>query len=56
MAVEGFGADFQFMLWDTDKVKYIYGLVNVAAFLANAMVEAIYDDTCDELNWQQVAG
>ena len=44
------------MLWDTHKEKYKYGLVNVAAFLSNVMVEAIYDDICDELNWQHVAG
>jgi hypothetical protein len=34
----------------------MYGLVNLAAFLANAMVESIQYDTCDELNWQAVAG
>jgi len=56
MGNDGFGADFKFMLWDADKEKYRYGLVNLAAFLANCMVEAISDDTCDELNWQQVAG
>jgi len=41
MGVLGFGADFQFLLWEGDVDKYHYGLVNVAAFLANAMVEAI---------------
>ena len=58
MKNSGFGAlsDFEFFLWDTDSIKFRYGLVNVAAFLANGMVEAIGDDTCDELNWQQVAG
>jgi len=56
MANEDFDANLNFKLWDRDKSKYRLGLVNVAAFLANAMVEAIYDDTCDELNWQQVAG
>ncbi|KAL3811666.1 hypothetical protein ACHAXA_002760 [Cyclostephanos tholiformis] len=56
MSVDGFGADFQFMLWDTDREKYLLGLVNLSAFLANCMVEAVQDDTCDELNWQQVAG
>ena len=56
MANDGFGADFKFMLWDGDIDKFRYGLVNVAAFLAQATVEAIYEDTCDELNWQQVAG
>lgn len=59
MGVDGFGGDdipHRFLLWDTDPVHYRYGLANVAAFLAQAAVEAIYDDTCDELNWQQVAG
>lgn len=56
MAVEGFGADFRFFLWDGDAVRYKYGLVNVAAFLAQATAEAVRDDACDELNWQQVAG
>lgn len=56
MANDGFGADFKFMLWDLENEKYRYGLVNLAAFLANVQVEAINDDTCDELNWQQVAG
>ena len=37
-------------------MKFRYGLVNLAAFLANGMVDGIKDDTCDELNWQQVAG
>ena len=44
------------LLFDQDIDKYIYGIVNLAAFLANAMVESIHDDTCDELNWQAVAG
>jgi len=56
MANDGFGADFKFMLWDRDRDKFRLGLVNVAAFLAQATVEAIHEDTCDELNWQQVAG
>mmetsp|Transcript_33875 Transcript_33875/g.64476 ORF Transcript_33875/g.64476 Transcript_33875/m.64476 type:complete len:284 (-) Transcript_33875:432-1283(-) len=56
MGVDGFGADFRFSLWDTDRVMFKYGLVNVAAFLSQAMEEAVGDDTCDELNWQEVAG
>jgi len=57
MANQGFGDDnFKFWLWDSDPSKFRIGLVNLAAFLANAMTEAIRDDTCDELNWQQVAG
>jgi len=52
----GFGADFKFMLWEGDAEKYIHGLVNLAAFLANAMVESIEYDSCDELNWQNIDG
>jgi len=48
--------DLKFILYDEDEFLYIYGLVNLAAFLSNAMVEAIKYDTCDELNKQQVAG
>jgi len=56
MGVDGFGADFKFELWEGIRDKYHYGLVNLAAFLANSMVESIEADTCDELNWQQVSG
>eukprot|EP00571_Detonula_confervacea_P000915 CAMPEP_0172329518 /NCGR_PEP_ID=MMETSP1058-20130122/60926_1 /TAXON_ID=83371 /ORGANISM="Detonula confervacea, Strain CCMP 353" /LENGTH=540 /DNA_ID=CAMNT_0013046697 /DNA_START=554 /DNA_END=2176 /DNA_ORIENTATION=- len=60
MGVDGFGADFKFMLWEGAgeqwNEEWMYGLVNLAAFLANCMVEAIEDDTCDELNWQEFEG
>ena len=58
MAVQGCcrDDDLKFILYDEDEFRYIYGLVNLAAFLANAMVEAIQFDSCDELNSQQVAG
>lgn len=56
MAVQGFGADFRFLLYEGNPFRYQAGLVNLAAFLANAMVETIQSDSCDELNWQQVAG
>ena len=56
MGIDGFGADFQFFLGEGDTAQYIYGLVNTAAFLANAMVESIQFDSCDENNWQEVAG
>ncbi len=47
MGKDGFGADFQFFLFDGTR-DYHYGLVNTAAFLANAMVESISADSCDE--------
>ena len=54
---QGFGdTDFQFLLYEGNPSKYHYGLVNLAAFLAQAMVESIQYDACDELNWQEVAG
>ena len=55
MGVDGFGADFKFNLWEGGP-KFHYGLVNLAAFLANCMVESIEADTCDELNWQHESG
>ena len=48
--------EYPFYLQNTNPDTYIYGLINVAAFLANAMTESIQYDTCDELNNQQVAG
>ena len=33
-----------------------YGLVNIAAFLADGVVKAIHDDTCDELSRETVLG
>ncbi|KAL7539291.1 hypothetical protein ACHAXR_009152 [Thalassiosira sp. AJA248-18] len=55
MGVDGFGADFKFNV-EGNGDKYQYGLVNLAAFLANCMVESIETDSCDELNWQQMSG
>lgn len=56
MGQGGYGGEFEFYLGGGQIDSYIYGLVNFAAFLANAMVESISNDTCDELNIQQVAG
>ena len=56
MAIDGFGADFKFNLWEKSEDRYLYGLVNLAAFLSNAMVESIEDDTCDELSWDETNG
>lgn len=55
MGVTGFNAPFQFNLYEGDGTRYHYGLVNLAAFLANAMVESIEKDSCDELNWQHTS-
>jgi len=56
MGQGGYGGEFEFYLGGGQIDLYFYGLVNFAAFLANAMVESISNDTCDELNIQQVAG
>ncbi len=55
MGKDGFGADFQFFLFDST-ADYYYGLVNTAAFLANAMVESISTDSCDENHEEGING
>ena len=35
---------------------HVYGLVNVAAFLAQSMKETIQYDACDENSWDLVGG
>lgn len=56
MSTDGFGADeFNFLLWDSTG-DYYYGLTNVAAFLANAMVESISTDSCDESHEEGING
>lgn len=55
MGKDGFGADFQFFLFDSTG-DYVYGMVNTAAFLANAMVESISTDSCDENNEEAING
>lgn len=56
MGIDGFGYDFKFLLNEGNAAKYQYGIVNLGAFLAQAMVESIMYDACDELNWEEVAG
>jgi hypothetical protein len=41
---------------DRGDTRWKYGLVNVAAFLAEAMEESIHYDVCDENNWDQASG
>jgi len=43
-------------IWVMKKKNLAYGQANLAAFLANAMVESIAKDTCDELNSDDMAG
>lgn len=56
IAITGFGADFKFKLYEGDPDKWKKGLISLAAFLANAMVESIQYDSCDEHNWQELDG
>ena len=55
MGTDGFGADFEFFLFDST-ADYYYGMVNTAAFLANAMVESISTDSCDESHEEGING
>jgi len=41
---------------DSSKKGYIYGLVNLAAFLAQCMKETIKYDACDENSWDIIDG
>ncbi len=41
---------------DPDEKKFLYGLVNLAAFLAQSMKETIKYDACDENNWDNING
>ena len=56
MATEGV-ANKKFYIGD-DNVEngHVYGLVNIAAFLAQSMKETIQYDACDENSWDLVGG
>lgn len=51
MATTGVG-DLKLWLGETN---YVYGLVNIAAFLAQVMQETIRYNACDENNWSDLA-
>ncbi len=53
--VDGSQKFFKFYLGYEEK-HLAYGQANLAAFLANAMVESIAKDTCDEINSDDMAG
>jgi len=48
MATTGVG---KAKLWLGESTNYVYGLVNIAAFLAQCMQETIQYNACDENNW-----
>lgn len=52
MATTGVG---KAKLWLGDEGKHIYGLVNVAAFLAQSMQETIQYNACDENSWSDMS-
>ena len=56
MAAEGV-AGKKFYIGDDDVENgHVYGLVNIAAFLAQSMKETIQYDACDENSWDLVGG
>lgn len=57
MATIGAG-DNKLFVGETGQAKAgeIYGLVNIAAFLAQALHESIHYDACDENNWDMING
>merc|ERR1712050_401530 len=48
MATRGVGSA---KLWVGEGQNHVYGLVNIAAFLAQCMQETIQYNACDENNW-----
>ena len=55
MATEGV-AGKKFYIGEYVSNGHIYGLVNIAAFLAQSMKETIKYDACDENSWDAVGG
>lgn len=53
-ALYGLAQNKVFFLYDSSKGSrgFNAGLVNLAIFLANVMVESIVTDSCDEVNWE----
>ena len=45
-----------FYMGDESDIGYKYGLVNLSAFLAQAVKETIKYDACDENSWDLVGG
>lgn len=56
MARDGVGNRFLYMGEDNVPNGHHYGLVNIAAFLAQAMKETIRYNACDENSWDQPGG
>jgi len=44
-----------FYIGDESTNGYKYGVVNIAAFLAQVMKESLNSNSCDENNWQAVS-
>ena len=56
MATDGV-ANKKFYIGDENVTNgHVYGLVNIAAFLAQSMKETIQYDACDENSWDLVGG
>merc|ERR1719356_1337093 len=55
MAIDGVASKKLYIGEDVDN-GHVYGLVNIAAFLAQSMKETIQYDACDENSWDLVNG
>ncbi|KAL7450426.1 hypothetical protein ACHAWC_002930, partial [Mediolabrus comicus] len=55
MATEGV-AGKKFYIGEDVTNGHVYGMVNIAAFLAQSMKETIKYDACDENSWDLVGG
>jgi len=49
-------ADKYFYMGDDSEHGYLYGVVNIAALLAQSMKETIQYDACDENSWDKIDG
>ena len=56
MATEGVAGKTFYVGEDVGANGYVYGLINIAAFLAQSMKETIQYDACDENSWDMIGG
>ena len=56
MATEGVAGKTFYVGEDVGANGYVYGLINIAAFLAQSMKETIQHDACDENSWDMIGG
>ena len=56
MATEGVAGKTFYVGEDVGANGHVYGLINIAAFLAQSMKETIQHDACDENSWDMIGG